>query len=272
MDQPSDLDITVDGRLYVLDGVNNRVLVFEPGGKYSFHFGKSGSGPGEFNQPLGIGLGKQGNVYVADSGNHRIQIFDSKGKYLNQILIKPNPGYPLADPADVEVVSPPDEDEMLWVTDNNSHRIVTYDKRNLKFERQLGSHGIEGGSFRYPFLMDSDDTGRVYIVDVLNTRGQVFTSNGKFFREIGRWAISEGGFYRPKGIAHSPNENVVFVSDSYMGVVQGFEVVGTYKYTISDASGREMKFTNPFGMVVDRFSRLYVVEMLANRVTVLQLK
>jgi len=272
MNQPSDLDITVNGELYVLDGVNDRVLVFDSKGKYKFHFGRSGTGQGEFDQPLGIGLGKQGNVYVADSRNHRVQIFDPEGKYLNQIALRANPGSPLPDPTDVEVVAPPDEDETLWITDNDSHRIVIYDKFTLKYIKQFGSHGIEGGSFRYPFLMDSDESGRVYVVDVLNTRAQVFDSSGKFLREIGYWAISEGGFYRPKGIAHSPGEDTVYVSDSYLGVVQGFTPAGAYKYTVSDEHGREWRFTNPFGMVVDRFNRLYVIEMLANRVTVLQLK
>jgi hypothetical protein len=37
--------------------------------------GAQGSGPGEFQGPLGIAVTKEGRVYVADYGNHRIQEF-----------------------------------------------------------------------------------------------------------------------------------------------------------------------------------------------------
>ncbi len=272
MNQPSDLDLALNGDLYVLDGVNDRVLVFDSKGKYKFHFGKSGNGDGELNQPLGIGLDRSANVYVADSRNHRVVVFNREGKYLNTVLLKANPGSPLPDPADVEIVTPQDDDEVLWITDNDSHRVLVYDRYTLKFIKQFGGHGIEAGSFRYPFLMDSNDKGDVFIVDVLNTRVQAFRYSGKFFRELGYWAISEGGFYRPKGVTHSPYGDTIFVSDSYMGVIQGFEAGGSYKCTLANKDGSELKLMTPFGMVADRFGKLYVLEMLSNRVTVLRIK
>jgi hypothetical protein len=36
-------------------------------------WGKSGSGSGEFNRPIGIAADGAGHVYVSDTMNHRIQ-------------------------------------------------------------------------------------------------------------------------------------------------------------------------------------------------------
>lgn len=58
--------------LYVADTGNNRVCIFTKSGKFVLAFGRKGSGPGEFNAPLGISLGPKGRIFIADNANHRI--------------------------------------------------------------------------------------------------------------------------------------------------------------------------------------------------------
>ena len=77
--QPSDVAAGAEGRIYVLDGVNHRVAVFDAAGAYLFSFGGRGRAPGLFAYPLGIAIDSRGRVYVADTGNRRIQIFDARG-------------------------------------------------------------------------------------------------------------------------------------------------------------------------------------------------
>ena len=79
---PSDAAVGSKGYLYVLDGVNHRVVVYDAEGKFRFTFGNRGIAAGEFTFPLGITTGPDGNIYVADSGNHRFQIFTAAGKPL----------------------------------------------------------------------------------------------------------------------------------------------------------------------------------------------
>ena len=71
--QPSDISIGPDGDLYLVDGVNNRILVTGRSGERKFSFGKVGREPGEFLRPVGIDVSADGTVFVADTGNHRIQ-------------------------------------------------------------------------------------------------------------------------------------------------------------------------------------------------------
>ena len=89
-DQPSDVSVSKEGLIYVLDGVHNKVKVFDQDGKYKFSFGQKGSAKGRFNFPLGIDIDNSGNVYVADSGNHRVQIFSPEGNYMNNLYVIDN--------------------------------------------------------------------------------------------------------------------------------------------------------------------------------------
>jgi len=45
-------------------------------------WGTSGSGPGEFQEPMGVAVDAQGDIYVADSRNRRVQKFSARGKFL----------------------------------------------------------------------------------------------------------------------------------------------------------------------------------------------
>ncbi len=48
------IDVLKNGTAYVLDMKDNRVKVFDAGGKFLRAFGKKGQGPGEMNQPVGL--------------------------------------------------------------------------------------------------------------------------------------------------------------------------------------------------------------------------
>ena len=61
--------------IYVSDQWNDRIQVFDQGGRFLRKWGESGSGDGEFNQPQDVAIDRDGNVYVSDQGNHRIMVF-----------------------------------------------------------------------------------------------------------------------------------------------------------------------------------------------------
>ena len=85
---PMSVDAGPDGRMYVLDAGNARVVSFDADGNYITQWGRKGSDVGEFNFGDGgeiPGLGQlffgsicvddEGYIYVADVGNNRIQRF-----------------------------------------------------------------------------------------------------------------------------------------------------------------------------------------------------
>jgi hypothetical protein len=78
----SGLEVGGEGRIYVSDGYNNEIRVFEPDGAFSHSFGKRGEGPGELNTPVGILLDHQGRLWVREALNMRFSLFERDGTFL----------------------------------------------------------------------------------------------------------------------------------------------------------------------------------------------
>jgi DNA-binding beta-propeller fold protein YncE len=136
-DQPSDISVGPNGYVYVVDGVNNRVIAFDGKGRMKFSFGTKGTGPGEFKHPVGIDISDEGKVFIADTGNHRIQIFDSQGNFLRMFTVKASNQEKPSDP--VDVLASPFKD-YVYVSDNDNHKIKVYDQRG-NFQFQWGKFG-----------------------------------------------------------------------------------------------------------------------------------
>jgi tripartite motif-containing protein 71 len=266
---PSDVVAGTNGQVYVVDGANNKVKVFNRNGDFLFSFGEAGTAQGAFTFPLGIGIDSANRIFIADSGNHRVQIFSPDGKHLSHFStetakkqIKPS------DPTDVVVDSTL---KKCYVVDNDNHWIVVYDLKKGTPITTYGTMGMEKGEFRFPFLLDIDQDGNIYVVEVINTRVTVLAPDGKHLGTIGDWGVEKGEFYRPKGVAVDAQKRV-FVGDSYLGVIQVFDQEERVLCALKDEHGSVIKFATPTGIFIDKQMRLYVVEMVANRVRVLQLQ
>jgi DNA-binding beta-propeller fold protein YncE len=266
--QPSAIDVFND-RIFVLDGVNSRVAVFDSEGAFLFDFGDAGSDPGEFKAPLGLSVDYQGKIYVADSGNHRIQIFDTKGNLLTYFALKEDRYGDLADPTDVVFDK---KNNRLLIVDNDNHRLLVYTPDG-KFIKEIGEVGFDNGQFRYPYSITLDGKWNFYVVDVLNTRVQVFSPQGESLRTIGEWGIEKGQFFRPQGIAID-DKGRVFVSESYqkIGVIQVFSSDGEFLALLGDNSRKKLRFSVPTDICFDDHGRIYICEMYDSRISVFHIE
>lgn len=77
-----DIALSPNGLLYVVDGGNFRVQVFQQDGKFVRSFGEVGRNMGQFARPKEVAVDKSGNVYVSDAAFGNFQIFDGEGRLL----------------------------------------------------------------------------------------------------------------------------------------------------------------------------------------------
>lgn len=82
---PRDAAIGKNGQIYVVDGGNFRVQIFDRNGKYLQSFGSVGKQLGNFARPKEIASDPEGNVYVVDAAFGNFQIFNAEGDLLMYI-------------------------------------------------------------------------------------------------------------------------------------------------------------------------------------------
>ena len=247
VDQPSDIAIGPQGRIFLVDGVNNRIVVTDADGKPQFTFGSGGDGAGEFLHPMGIDVSKQGRVFIADTGNHRIQVFNPQGGFLYMFPVKTSAGEKPAAPVDVLALDRNNK-SYLYIADKDNHKIKVHQQTGA-FVFEWGGFGEERGRFRYPGILAANQYHQIFVVDVLNTRVQEFDPDGHFITEIGTWGVSPGQLFRPKGVAID-KAGRVFITDSFMGCIQAFTDVGGFLGVVC-ANGTKMNFTTPVGLAFD---------------------
>jgi len=260
---PSDVGVGKEGKIYVVDGGNHQLAVFDIFGVRIGTLGEHGSEAGQFKSPVGLGISHKGEVYVADKGNQRLQVFSADGRFLREIALEEN-GEKI-DPVDVAVSA---DGEELYGSANNSHRILVFSPKG-DLLRAWGGEGEEPGKFRYPATIGLDPDGNVLVVDVMNQRVQKFDSEGQWLLSFGELGGKPGTFFRPKGIALD-SAGRSYISDSYLGAIQVFDVFGEFLYVLG-AGGKATVFETPVGLAADG-PRLLVVQMLAGNVLVLDIE
>jgi DNA-binding beta-propeller fold protein YncE len=66
------------GRVYVSDGNNRRISVWDGAGNFQFNFG-SGTGPGSLSLPRGIIIDSRDRLYVVDTVAQNVKVYDVSG-------------------------------------------------------------------------------------------------------------------------------------------------------------------------------------------------
>lgn len=162
--EPTGVAFGKNGDLYISDGyVNSRVIKFNRDGEYITHWGRKGTGDGEFNLVHDVCLDSEERVYVADRLNQRIQIFDSNGKFLGKWT---DIGAPWG-------LSYSRKENCIYMADGLNNRVL---KLSLdgKVQGALGGYGKTLGKLDFAHNIAVDSAGAIYVAEIKNWRVQKF--------------------------------------------------------------------------------------------------
>lgn len=156
------------GWLYVVDTLENEIVVLDLEGREKFRFGKRGYGKGEFNFPTQICI-KDNKVYITDTLNARIQIFDKDGNFVSMFGRLGSGIGDLDKPKGVAV----DSEGHIYVVEGLHDVVQIFDQKgNLLLA--FGGTGSGRGEFYLPTAIHIDEDDNIYVSDSYNRRIQVF--------------------------------------------------------------------------------------------------
>jgi DNA-binding beta-propeller fold protein YncE len=229
---------------------------------YVSQFGGSGSGNGQFNEPLGVAVDpNNGDVYVADRVNARVEKFDSNGNYMSQFGSYGTGNGQFHIPLGLGV-DPGSGD--VYVTDSND-RVEKFDS-NGNYLSKFGSYGSGNGQFVVPEGVAVDrSNGDVYVADLGNNRVEKWDSSGTYLSSFGSYGSGNGQFNEPAGVAVGDGE--VYVGDVINNRVEKFDSNGAYVSQFGSTGSGNGQFDQPQGVAVDpNNGDVYVVDTPNNRV------
>ena len=125
-------------KLYVVDGGNFRIQVFDMEGKFLQTFGQVGKQLGSFGRPKEADTDADGNLYVIDSAFGNFQIFNPQGELLMFVGERGEDDRPgvFNLPSGISV----DEDGRIYVTDQIFKSVTIF--RPYKLDEHSGYLGI----------------------------------------------------------------------------------------------------------------------------------
>ncbi|KPA11357.1 cell surface protein, partial [Candidatus Magnetomorum sp. HK-1] len=264
----SRMGVTFDsnGKMYVADAYNQRVMIYDSSKVFDFQLGttySSGTGNGEFNRPYDVAVNSAGKIYVADKDNHRIQIFSSTGTYETTIgtgSSSSNVGE-FNEPNSIEI----DNNDKIYVSDSLNNRIQVFSSSN---------------AYEYSFTVDYqsasvnisqialDSSGNIIVAFKNSDCGAlVYSNSGSFLFSIGtdEVSISNENSSNRGGVTVDNDDNVFVVSDDE---IYKFSNSGTYIFKISGNSTEAGALNGPAAVDIDSNGNIFVLEQSNKRISV----
>ena len=173
--------------------------------------GGRGSNNGQFEFSSQLTTDPIGRVFVADTKNDRICIYDTNLNHLRNITHES-----MSRPFDIKI----SRDRLYVLCPYNSRCIHVLTLEGEKLHSLINSGRRMDELISQFFCLDSLDN--FVISDNRNHSIRIFSPRGKLLHTIGREGFQPGLFFRPRGIAITPNGRLVCLSKSAIYDLQIF--------------------------------------------------
>lgn len=259
LNAPRDAAIAPDGRVYVLDSGNNRVVVFNADGSFDKAFGGTAAGQGGLKEPVGLVLDSAGITCVLDASTNTIQQYNPDGSYIGKVNLERADFY---NPRGLAI----DGSDNLYVADTGMNRVVRFTRAGKVAVIYGGTKGNGPGQFLEPTDSVLLPDGSVMILDTGNKRLQWLDATGRYRAE---WPIN---FSVPLSGPHLvlDGEGRVVVTDPDRGRLVRYNPQTGESWAIGTKGLGPGQFQLPVGIARDAAGDLLVIDTGANRAVLLQ--
>ncbi len=221
---PFGVAIDPQGRVFVADDINQRVLRFgpQPDYKYKARWGHYGTGPGQLAYPRAIASDSSGALHVTNTGNDRIDVFDRSGRLLRSWGVSGRGRGQFNAPLGVGA----DANGVGAVADSINGRIELLHPDG-SIASSWGSPAPGPTILRSPVAVAFDAAGDAYVLDQRRARIVVFSrATGLPARTIAAQGSGPGRLLDPSAITIAGG--VITVGDTGNRRIARFTTAGEY--------------------------------------------
>ena len=238
--RPYHVAVHDNGDIFVSDGENHCVHVYDQKGAEKRRIGSKGNGDGQFDLPIGVAI-KGDILYVAERGNQRVQKLTLDGKFISKFGKHGSGEGELAHPWGCTVSG----DGKVYVADAGNKRVQVFNPDGT-FSRSVGG---------FPSIRDVavDTEGNLHIAMDSAKSIKVTTPGGELVREYGGGQLQD-----PYGVAVD-EDGYCLVGDWDGKALHIFDPQGKPVHSIKHVG-------SVCGVALDKEGSVYVAERGSNAV------
>jgi DNA-binding beta-propeller fold protein YncE len=238
LDSPVHIAIGPDNTVWVSDRALKGIYVFDENGRFLRKFVPNGDPTFSWG-PLALAFGPNGDLYVTDVGdsaNHRVLVFGSTGHLKAQWGSTKQVGSANEAPGQFLfpngiAVTGSGSSALVYVADGNNRRVQVF-RPDGRFVRIINTSGTPRG-------LAIDSQGRLYVVDALAHRVDLYSDKGVALTTFGQNGAGPGGMSFPNDITIDA-QGRLFLADRDNNQVQVWgasvaEIPGVTRITAGNA-------------------------------------
>ena len=194
-------------RVYVTQMMRHTLNVYEMNGNFIRSF--SSIQNVELNQPKGVSVSSMnGNIYICDNRNKRIVVLDQSLNLFS--LIECN-----SFPDDVKTT-----DDQIFILTYHNPCILVYNYYHQPIQKII-SYG-PGKEVVESYNIFIDQNGNILLTDTVENCVLVFTGGGQLIHRFGGQGYAAGQFVKPRGISMDSDGRIIIASQNPNYPIQFF--------------------------------------------------